>query len=205
MLIIISMHFGLIRFAGTTMLGPLNDSTEPARCEDDAMTKFESPPRPAAEGELYYIHVPNDERPVAQDVEFLSAAEFLDDEPACKALWDLMSSQFKTRSKFLSIWPSVRHVATHRRNGEVVGLLLVSSLVNWQVDYVVVRPDWRGKGIAEALVHETLNQAAARKVPYVMLTSREGLRPLYEGACGFTVVGEKPTAPAARTLCASAS
>ena len=199
------MQFVLIASVGTTMLGPLSESTEPARCEDDAMTKFDSGPRSTAEGELYYIHVPNDERPVAQDVEFLSTAEFMDDEPACKALWDLMSSQFKTRSKFLSIWPSVRYVATHRRNGDVVALLLVSAPVNWQVDYVVVHPEWRGKGIAEALVHETINQAAARKVPYVMLTSREGLRPLYEGACGFTVVGEKPTAPAARSLCASAS
>ena len=26
---------------------------------------------------------------------------------------------------------------------------------------------------------------------FVMLSSREGLRPLYEGACGFTVVGDR--------------
>jgi predicted N-acetyltransferase YhbS len=52
-----------------------------------------------------------------------------------------------------------------------------------------VRPAWRHEGIASALVKETINQALARKVPYVMLTSREGLRPLYEGECGFAVVG----------------
>jgi ribosomal protein S18 acetylase RimI-like enzyme len=70
-------------------------------------------------------------------------------------------------------------------------MLLVSAPVNWQVDYVVVRPEWRGRGIAEALVNETVNRARTRKVPYLMLTSRAGLRPLYEGACGFTVVGVK--------------
>ena len=32
-------------------------------------------------------------------------------------------------------------------------------------------------------------------MPYVMLTSREGLRPLYEGACRFTVVGQKNGSP----------
>jgi ribosomal protein S18 acetylase RimI-like enzyme len=163
------------------------------------MVKFSGNPRPA-EGELYYLQVPGEPRPVSQPVEFLSAADLLDDEPACKAVWDMITSQFKTRSKFLAIWPSVRHVALHRREGEVVGFLLVSAPVNWQVDYVVVRPECRGRGIAEALVAETLNQAAARHVPYVMLTSREGLRPLYEGACGFTVVGEKPVA--APALCA---
>src|SRR5437868_11936429 len=121
------------------------------------MVKFNGNGRTPAEGELYYLQVPTGPRAVTHPVEFLSAGEFLDDEPACKALWDLLSSQFKTRSKFLSIWPSVRHVAVHRRDGVVVGLLLVSAPVNWQVDYVVVRPEWRGKGIAEALVHETLN------------------------------------------------
>jgi GNAT superfamily N-acetyltransferase len=199
-LIIISMQFVLIEPAGATMLPRLNDPEADAR--DAIMAKTNGISRPAAEGELYYLQIPDGRRPVGHEVEFLSAAEFLEDEPACKALWELMSSQFKTRSKFLSIWPSARYVATHRRDGEVVGLLLVSAPVNWQVDYVVVRPDWRGKGIAEALVHETLNQAAARKVPYVMLTSREGLRPLYEGACGFTVVAEKPTA-INRALCAA--
>src|SRR3954451_23714395 len=180
------------------MLSPLFDTMADPRTNPMAAT-LDGTTRPP-EGELYYLKVPAGLRPAGQEVEFLSVGDFLDDEPACKALWDLLSSQFKTRSKFLSIWPSVRHVAVHRRQGEVVGALLVSAPVNWQVDYVVVRPDWRGKGIAEALVHETLNQAAARKVPYVMLTSREGLRPLYEGACGFTVVGEKPTATPA--LCA---
>src|SRR3954454_15412272 len=140
------------------------------------MVKFNGRPRPQPERELYYLQVPGEPRQVAHAVEFLPAGEFLDDEPACKALWEMLSSQFKTRGKFLGVWPSVRHVAVHRRDGEVVGLLLVSAPINWQVDYVFVRPEWRGRGIAEALVHETLNQAAARHVPYVMLTSREGLR-----------------------------
>ena len=59
------------------------------------------------------------------------------------------------------------------------------------------RPEYRGQGIAESLVNATVNQALTRKVPYVMLTSREGLRPLYETACGFTVVASKLTPKAA--------
>jgi ribosomal protein S18 acetylase RimI-like enzyme len=144
-----------------------------------------------AEGELYYLHVPLSPRPAAHSVEFLPVTEFLQDDGACRTLWELLSSQFRTRSKFLAIWPSVRFVAVHRRGGELVGALLVSTPVNWQIDYVLVRPEWRGQGIAVALVNETVNQALARGVPYVMLTSRDGLRPLYEGACGFTVVGSR--------------
>lgn len=148
------------------------------------------------EGELYYIHVPLRRRHVNLDVEFLTTSELLEDEPACKAVWDMISTHFKTRSKFLAIWQSVRYVALHRRGGDVAGFLLVCAPVNWQIDYVVVRPEWRGKGIAEALVNTTVNRALDARVPYVMLTSREGLRPLYESACGFAVIAEKPTAQA---------
>ena len=158
-----------------------------------------------AEGELYYIHVPTGPRPVAHAVEFFSIADLLEDEPTCRAIWDMLSNQFKTRSKFLAIWPSVRYVAVHYRDGEVAGFLLVSAPVNWQVDYVVVRPEYRGEGIALSLLNATINQALTRKVPYVMLTSREGLRPLYETACGFTVVASKPTPKPAAALCHTAS
>ena len=65
--------------------------------------------------------------------------------------------------------------------------LLVTAPVNWQIDYVVVRPDVRGSGVAGALVKAALNEAFRTNVPYVMLTSRESLRPLYEG-CGFTPI-----------------
>jgi GNAT superfamily N-acetyltransferase len=164
--------------------------------------------RPAArQGELYYLHVPAVPRPVRQRVEFLTTAEFLEDEAACKALWRLLDEQFRTRSKFLAIWPCVRFVAVHRRGGELAGALLVSALVNWQLDYVVVRPDCRGQGVAAALVGEALNQALARQVPYVMLTSHPGLRPLYEAACGFTVVGGRGQAgetPAPALPCGAA-
>jgi ribosomal protein S18 acetylase RimI-like enzyme len=172
------------------------------------MTRFDAGARPhAAEGELYYLHTPTAPRPVDQAVEFLTAAEFLEDETTCRGVWDMITTHFKTRSKFLAIWPSVRYVATHHRDGELVGFLLVSAPVNWQIDYVVVRPEFRGQGIAEALVNATVNQALARTVPYVMLTSREGLRPLYESACGFTVVATKPTPKSAAVpaLCGTAS
>ena len=77
----------------------------------------------------------------------------------------------------------------YRQGDTVGGLLLVSAPVNWQIDYVVVCKEMRGRGIATSLVNETLNQALARKVPYVMLTSKASLRPLYEGQGGFTVLG----------------
>jgi GNAT superfamily N-acetyltransferase len=142
--------------------------------------------------ELVYICYPTEPRPAPLPIEFLSVSEFLGDEPACRLLWDLISSQFRTRGKFLAVWSGVRHIAVHREEtGDVDGFLLVNTPVNWQIDYVVVRPDARGRGIAAALVAETLDQAFRRGVPLVTLTSKPALRPLYE-SCGFQVVGQKP-------------
>ncbi|MDB5308234.1 MAG: hypothetical protein JWO38_2436 [Gemmataceae bacterium] len=150
----------------------------------------------SADPELLYYCKPGGERPTGHLVEFLGVQAFLADEPACKTLWDLVSTQFRTRGKFLAVWPGVRFVAVHRdADGSADGFLLVNTPVNWQIDYVVVRPDRRGLGIAGVLVIETLNQAHRRDVPYVTLTSRAELRPLYE-ACGFTAVGDhQPPAP----------
>lgn len=142
----------------------------------------------ASEPELHYFCKPTRKTPVEQLVEFLPVQDFLADEAACKVLWDMIATQFRTRSKFLAIWSAVRYVAVHRDDAaEVDGLLLISAPVNWQIDYVVVRPDRRGHGVASALVKATLNQAMLHQVPYVMLTSKESLRPLYQG-CGFSVV-----------------
>jgi GNAT superfamily N-acetyltransferase len=144
------------------------------------------------EAELYYFHKPTAPRPVPASVEFAPVQEFLADEPACKQLWELVSTQFRTRGKFLAVWPSVRYVAVSRDPaGAAAGFLLVSTPVNWQIDYVVVRPDRRGKGIAAALVTAALNAAYRLGAPCVTLTSKEGLRSLYEG-CGFTVVARHP-------------
>ena len=134
-----------------------------------------------AEPELYYFHKPTGLRPVSRPVKFLTVPEFLADEPACRTLWDLVSTQFNTRGKFLAIWSGVRFVALSRDEaGNADGFLLVNAPVNWQIDYVVVRPDRRGHGLAAALVSETLNQAHLRGAPYVMLTSKASLRPLHE-------------------------
>jgi len=142
----------------------------------------------AAEPELYYFCKPTEALEAALPVEFLSVQEFLTDEPACKMLWELLETQFKTRSKFLAIWKSVSYVAVHRdADGALDGFLLVSAPVNWQIDYVVVRPDARGQGIAGALVKTAIRHAYLHEAPYVMLTSKESLRPLYE-ACGFEVL-----------------
>jgi GNAT superfamily N-acetyltransferase len=140
------------------------------------------------EPELHYYCKPSALQPVARPVEFLTVQEFVADEPACQRLWELVSTQFRTRGKFLAVWSGVRFVALHRAaDGTADGFLLVNAPINWQIDYVVVCGESRGRGIASALVAETANQALLRGVPYVMLTSRASLRPLYE-ACGFTPV-----------------
>src|SRR5207237_842107 len=127
----------------------------------------------AAETDLFYFHRPTEPRPPVVPVEFVTVQQFLSDEPACRVFWDLIASQFRTRSKFLAVWPGVRYVALHRNAGGAAdGFLLVTCPVNWQIDYVVVHPDGRGRGVAQALVTGTLNEAFARKVPYVTLTSR---------------------------------
>lgn len=145
------------------------------------------------EPELHYFCKPTVLRPVPRAVAFLTTQELLADEPACKTLWELVGTQFRTRSKFLAVWSGVRFVALHRSaEGHADGFLLVNAPVNWQIDYVVVAPEARGLGVASALVLETANQAFLRGVPYVMLTSRASLRPLYE-SCGFVPVG--PTGP----------
>jgi GNAT superfamily N-acetyltransferase len=141
-----------------------------------------------AEPELYYFCKPTTVRRVARVIEFLTLSEFLADESACQRLWNLVSTQFRTRSKFLAVWSGVRFVAVHRDiDGTADGFLLVNAPINWQIDYVVVAPEARGLGVASALVTETVNQALLRGAPYVMLTSKESLRPLYE-ACGFVPV-----------------
>ncbi len=145
-----------------------------------------------AEATLHYYCRPTVKRPVALPIEFLPVQQFLADEPACKRLWHFAETQFRTRRVFLMIWPAVRFLALHRdADGQVDGLLLVSEHHNWQIDYVVVDPGSRKQGIASALVLATLNEALDRGAPYVTLSSREGLRPLYEGECGFTVIGRK--------------
>ncbi len=142
-----------------------------------------------ADPELHHFHKPTEAAPLPECVEFLALPEFLADESACRTLWELLDTQFRTRSKFLSIWPSVRFVCLHRDgDGHADGFLLVSAPVNWQIDYVVVRPDSRGQGIAGTIVRAALGQAYLHGVPYVMLTSKESLRPLYEG-CGFSSIG----------------
>jgi GNAT superfamily N-acetyltransferase len=141
-----------------------------------------------AEAELHYICKPTALRPVARPVEFLTVQEFVADEPACRRLWDLVATQFRTRGKFLAVWSGVRFVALHRNaDGQADGFLLVNAPINWQIDYVVVGAEARGRGIASALVTETANQALLRGAPYVMLTSKESLRPLYE-SCGFAAI-----------------
>ena len=145
--------------------------------------------------EYFYLCRPTESRLASLPIEFVSLSEFLADEPACRVLWELISTQFRTRGKFLAVWSGVQFVAVHRdQAGQADGFLLVNSPVNWQIDYVVVHPDARGRGVAGALVTETLDQAHRRGVPFVTLTSKPALRPLYE-SCGFQVVSQKSERP----------
>ncbi len=142
----------------------------------------------SAQIELQLICRPVQPQKALLPVEFLSVSQFLADEPACKQLWELVATQFRTRSKFLAIWSGVRFVCVHRAaDGSADGFLLVNAPVNWQIDYVVVRPDARGQGIAHALVTEAVNQAYHCGVPYVMLSSRPEIRAMYE-SCGFVAI-----------------
>ena len=141
---------------------------------------------------MHLICEPAGQFAVDRAVDFVAVQDFLGDESACRAVWDLATGQFRTRGKFLAIWPAVRHLVIHRDPaGAVDGFLLVSEIVNWQLDYVVVRDDARGKGIASALVCGALNEACRRRVPYVMLTCGDDLSPLYE-RCGFRPVTSPP-------------
>ena len=141
---------------------------------------------------MHLICEPAGRLAVDRAVDFVAVQDFLADESACRAVWDLVTGQFRTRGKFLAIWPAVGHVVVHRDpTGAVDGFLLVSELVNWQLDYVVVRDDARGQGIASALVCGALNEACRRRVPYVMLTCADDLSPLYE-RCGFRPVTSTP-------------
>ncbi|HEY1190653.1 MAG TPA: GNAT family N-acetyltransferase [Gemmata sp.] len=148
------------------------------------------------EPELHYFCEPTAPRRTALPISFVTVQEFIVDEAACRVLWELVSAQFRTRGKFLAVWPGVRFVALHRAaDGRADGFLLVNAPINWQIDYVVVAPEARGQGIASALVTETANQALLRGAPYVMLTSAASLRPLYE-SCGFVPVEAPGAAPA---------
>ena len=144
----------------------------------------------ATEPELYYFCDPGKApaSPAGPRCEVVAVSDFLADEPACRMVWELVDTQFRTRSKFLAVWRCASAVVTHRdADGQLAGFLLVSSPVNWQIDYVVVRPDARGQGVAGALVRAAVAHAKSLGVPYIMLTSKASLRPLYE-ACGFEVV-----------------
>lgn len=148
------------------------------------------------EPELHYFHKPHEPQAGPKLGEFLPVQDFLADEPACKELWALLSNQFRTRSKFLAIWPCVRYVAVHRdADGNADGFLLVTTPVNWQIDYVVVKAESRGQGIATQLVRTALHHAYLHKAPYVMLTSKESLKPLY-ASCGFVAVCDHALADA---------
>ena len=138
------------------------------------------------EPELHYFHKPHEPQSGLKLAEFLPVQDFLADEPACKELWDVAVQPCSTRAA--SSWPSGRACGTSRsiatRTATPTGSCSSPSPVNWQIDYVVVKPDSRGQGIATQLVRTALHHAYLHRTPYVMLTSKESLRPLYAEPAG---------------------
>lgn len=67
-----------------------------------------------AEPQLHYLQKPTAARPLPAGVEFVTVQEFLADEPACTLFWELIDTQFRTRSKFLAVWNAVRFICMHR-------------------------------------------------------------------------------------------
>lgn len=142
----------------------------------------------------FYIHVPKDELLVDRQVIFMTVTDLVSDSEdnvrRCQQIFDLVVQNFKTRRKFLELWPHVRYVAFVEEDGQIISCAFASTPMNWQIDYVVTRPDKRGMNLARAVTNTITNEARKRKVPYVMLTSRPELVHLYAHQCTYTIVGD---------------
>lgn len=102
----------------------------------------------------------------------------------------------------LQLDPNSHLFLTAEAEGKVVGYVgLMYVLDEGYISNVAVHPDYRRRGIAQALVRELAKRAEAKFLSFVTLEvreSNEGARALYE-KCGFKIVGrrknyyEKPT------------
>ena len=105
----------------------------------------------SAEPELHYFCKPTDVRPVRLPVEFLPVAGVPRRRAGVQAVWDLVAtSSAPAASSSRSGRACGSSPSTATPTGGVDGFLLVNAPVNWQIDYVVVRPERRGQGIASA-------------------------------------------------------
>lgn len=102
----------------------------------------------------------------------------------------------------LQLDPNSHLFLTAEAEGKVVGYVgLMYVLDEGYISNVAVHPDYRRRGIAQALVRALAKRAEAKFLSFVTLEvreSNEGARALYE-KCGFKIVGrrknyyEKPT------------
>lgn len=142
----------------------------------------------------YYIKIP-EKMPVYHRVKFMPIEDLVSDSAKnnrrCQEIFDMLTDCFKTRRKFLELWPHVRYVALIEEKDSVVSFAFASTPLNWQVDYVTTRVDKRGQNMAASVVNEITNQALKRKVPYLMLTSIPELKALYCHDCRYTIIGNE--------------
>ena len=82
-----------------------------------------------------------------------------------------------------------RHLLAEQ-DGEIVGIGRINPLDEgcWQVRYMAVREDCRGRGIGEAILDGLLAEAAGHRV---VLNAREGVAGFYQKR-GFRVTGGGP-------------
>lgn len=75
-------------------------------------------------------------------------------------------------------------------DGGIVGIGRIHPLGDgsWQIRYMAVREDWRGKGVGGAILEELLERAGAERV---VLNAREGVEGFYQKS-GFRITGEGP-------------
>ena len=79
------------------------------------------------------------------------------------------------------------------QDGEIVGIGRIHPLGagDWQIRYMAVREDCRGKGIGGAVLSGLLESVRAQGAERVVLNAREGAAGFYQGR-GFEVTGEGP-------------
>ncbi len=91
--------------------------------------------------------------------------------------------------------PQVSHIYVLRAGEERVAAYCSCWLVDheWHINNLAVRPEWRGRGLARALVDHVLREASrlgAHRARLEVRRSNDIARRLYEGM-GFAVVGTR--------------
>ncbi len=91
--------------------------------------------------------------------------------------------------------PQVSHIYVLRAGEERVAAYCSCWLVDheWHINNLAVRPEWRGRGLARALVDHVVREASrlgAHRARLEVRRSNDIARRLYEGM-GFAVVGAR--------------